>query len=131
MTTVTPGNLTPALQDQSLTAPPRAVAPRTDERTPPPRAVAPRTDEPTPLAAPGRSAQAAKSDQATNERPLEFEVGAELKLRVRFDEPAGRFVYMGVNTESGEIERQYPPDEALRMIARMHETVGQKLDEEL
>jgi len=62
---------------------------------------------------------------------MEFEVSAALKLRVRFDEATGRFVYMGINAESGEIERQYPPDQALRMIARMHEIVGRKLDQQL
>ena len=65
------------------------------------------------------------------EMSLEFEVSSQLKLRVRFDEPTGRFVYMGVNAESGEVERQYPPEEALRMIARMHEIAGLTFDEKL
>lgn len=120
MTIMTPGDTTPAVQDQMLTVPPRPV-----ER---------RNNDPTPPAAPGQNAQAAKSDQAiqeTNGRPLEFDVGEELKLQVRFDEAAGRFVYMGVNTESGEIERQYPAEEALQMIARMHDMLGQRLDQKL
>lgn len=117
MSTVTPGESTPALYDRTL--------------TPPPRPVPPQKNEAAPAAAPGPSAPAAEPVKATNQRPLEFEVGAELKLRVRFDEPTGRFVYMGVNAKSGEVERQYPPDQALRMIARMREIVGQKLDQEL
>ena len=120
MTIMTPGESTPAVQDQMLMVSPHAVARRSNDPTPP--------------AAPGQNAQAAKSEQATQEsngRPLEFDVGEELKLRVRFDEAAGRFVYMGVNAESGEVERQYPAEEALQMIARMHDMVGQRFDQEL
>lgn len=118
MNAVTPGGLTLALQDQTLTVPPRAASAQDHEQ-----ATAAAADEAT--------RAAVESTRATMAMSLEFEVNAELKLRVRFDEPTGRFVYMGVNAESGEVERQYPPEEALRMIARMHEIAGLTFDEKL
>ncbi len=118
MSAVSPGGSIPALQDQTLTAPPRAAAAQGGERAT--------------TAAAGEATRAAvKSARSPKEMSLEFEVNSELKLQVRFDEPTGRFVYMGVNVESGEIERQYPPEEALRMISRMHEIAGLTFDEKL
>jgi uncharacterized FlaG/YvyC family protein len=118
MNAVTPAGSIPVVQDQTLAAAPSAAA---AERGVP--AIA---------AAAGEATRAAvESTPSAKEMSLEFEVSSELKLRVRFDEPTGRFVYMGVNVESGEIERQYPPEEALRMIARMHEIAGLTLDEKL
>ncbi len=116
MNAVTPAGSTPVLQDQTLTVPPRAAAAERGVRAS--------------AAAAGEATRAAvESGRSAKEMSLEFEVSSELKLRVRFDEPAGRFVYMGVNVESGEVERQYPPEEALRMIARIREIAGLTLDE--
>ncbi len=65
------------------------------------------------------------------ENTFEIEIEPELRLRVRFDEPAGRFVYQGINPQSGEVERQFPPDEALQRIARNRDIAGLTLDEKL
>lgn len=61
----------------------------------------------------------------------EVQVDAHLKLRVRLDEPSGRYVYQSVDPESGEVMRQFPPDEALRAIARLHNIAGLTVDKKL
>ncbi len=54
-----------------------------------------------------------------------------VKLHVRFDAPSARYVYLTVDSSSGEVERQYPPQEALRRIARMRQIAGLALDKKL
>ncbi len=62
---------------------------------------------------------------------VDIRIAPEIKLRVRLDEASGRFVYLAINAESGEVERQYPTDEALRMIARIRKIAGLTVDKTL
>ncbi len=54
-----------------------------------------------------------------------------VKLRVRFDAPSARYVYLTVDSSSGEVEGQYPAQESLRRIARMRQIAGLALDKKL
>lgn len=65
---------------------------------------------------------------AVTDTVAEVQVDAHLKLRVRLDEPSGRYVYQSVDPVSGEVKRQYPPEEALRAIARLHDIAGLAVD---
>lgn len=82
--------------------------------------------------APAEEAQAdrAKSDEAKQarvERQL-ADLGGT-RLSILHDDDADRFVYRSLNTESKEIERQYPTDDDLERIAAFREQAGRVFDE--
>ena len=59
----------------------------------------------------------AKIDQL--ERMAEEAFAADdLKLSIQYDKAAGRFVYRGLDRETGEVVREYPAEEVLERIAR-------------
>lgn len=114
MTSVTPGDFSPATPSQMQETRSRSAA---------------SADA---LDKPKRGARsAALSGQRSGEAQRDIQITPELKLRIRFDKASERFVYLAVNAESGEIERQYPPDQALRLIARMRAIAGLTLDRSL
>ena len=47
------------------------------------------------------------------------------RLSIAFDQASNRFVYRGIDAETGEIVNQLPPDEALRRFAYLRELAGQ------
>lgn len=51
------------------------------------------------------------------------------ELRVSRDEESARFVYTSVDIESGEVIRQFPPEEILRLVRAVREAAGLVLDE--
>lgn len=54
--------------------------------------------------------------------------GSKLRLRIDFDRAAGRFVYMGVNPNTGEVVRQFPPEAMLRQLAFVRQLAGLAVD---
>jgi len=50
-------------------------------------------------------------------------------IRVSRDEESGRFVYRSVDIASGEVIRQFPPEEILRLVRAVREAAGLVLDE--
>lgn len=54
-----------------------------------------------------------------------------LRLSISFDKEAGRFVYRGVDRETGEVVRQYPPEEIIDQIAAIREFAGVIVDRKL
>jgi len=50
-------------------------------------------------------------------------------IRVSRDEESGRFVYKSVDTLSGEVIRQFPPEEILRLVRAVREAAGLVFDE--
>ncbi|RMF16854.1 MAG: flagellar protein FlaG [Alphaproteobacteria bacterium] len=50
------------------------------------------------------------------------------RLRIDQDEATGRFVYKVVNADTGEVVRQFPPEEILRIVASIREAEGLVLD---
>lgn len=73
----------------------------------------------------------ADTDKDRSSTIVEVEVNARLKLRVQLDEPSGRYVYQSIDPQSGEVKRQFPMEEALRAIARMHDIAGLAVDKKL
>jgi len=51
------------------------------------------------------------------------------ELRVSRDEESARFVYTSVDIESGEVIRQFPPEEILRLVRAVREAAGLVHDE--
>ncbi|MEM6682823.1 MAG: flagellar protein FlaG [Pseudomonadota bacterium] len=52
-----------------------------------------------------------------------------LRLEVAKDEESGRFVYKAVNKESGQVERQFPSEEMLRILSSFEGRDGKFLDD--
>ena len=54
---------------------------------------------------------------------------ANSRLRVELDEGSGRFIYKSVDAETGEVIRQYPPEQVLRRLAFYRELQGLTVNE--
>ncbi len=52
-----------------------------------------------------------------------------LRLRIEFDEKTDRFIYLGVDPESGEVVRQYPPEDVLKQSSLLDGADGIAIDE--
>jgi len=52
-----------------------------------------------------------------------------LRLEVAKDEESGRFVYKAVNKETGQVERQFPSEEMLRILSTFEGRDGKFLDD--
>ena len=91
------------------------------------------TDQPPDHQGGGAESPPPKVDTSKKGSPtvVEVEVDARLKLRVQLDEPSGRYVYQSIDPQSGEVKRQFPMEEALRAIARLHDIAGLALDKKL
>ena len=50
------------------------------------------------------------------------------RLDFHFDKATGRMVMEIYNRQTGDVERQVPPEELLRLAARLHEMVGVMVD---
>jgi hypothetical protein len=50
------------------------------------------------------------------------------KLSIRYDEPTGRFVYRELDPQTGEVLREFPPEEVLERLARLKSFAGANLD---
>ena len=48
------------------------------------------------------------------------------RLSIAFDQASNRFVYRGIDAETGEVVNQLPPEEALRRFAYLRELAGQQ-----
>ena len=55
----------------------------------------------------------------------------DLRLSISFEQSIGRFVYRGVNRETGEVVREYPPEEVIKRIAHLREIAGITIDRRL
>lgn len=56
------------------------------------------------------------------------ETDSNTKLKINKDEGSGRFVYQGIDKDSGEVVRQFPEDEILKFLARVREVEGLVVD---
>lgn len=54
-----------------------------------------------------------------------------VRLRVEYDKEAEKFVYLGVNIDSGEVVVQYPQDEVLRRLQANRSYTGLALDKQV
>ena len=48
------------------------------------------------------------------------------RLSIAFDQASNRFVYRGIDSETGEVVNQLPPEEALRRFAYLRELASQR-----
>lgn len=54
-----------------------------------------------------------------------------VRLSISYDKPTGRFIYRGLDPDTGEVVRQYPADELLERAARLREIQGVAVDRDL
>lgn len=67
---------------------------------------------------------AAKQQQArTRSASKSLILEGNLVLNINFDDAAGRFVYRGLDPDTGEVVRQFPADQMLNLIKRSREQV--------
>ena len=52
-----------------------------------------------------------------------------LRLEVEKHEDSGRFVYKAVNKESGQVERQFPSEDMLKILSSFEGRDGKFLDD--
>ena len=53
---------------------------------------------------------------------------AKGKLSIRYDEPTGRFIYRELDPQTGEVLKEFPPQEVLDRLARMKALAGATVD---
>ena len=58
-------------------------------------------------------------------------VADDLRLSISFEKSIGRFVYRGVDRETGEVVREYPQEEVVKRIAHLREIAGIAIDRRL
>jgi len=56
--------------------------------------------------------------------------GPSTKLRIDKDEETGRFVYKSIDTESGEVIKQFPPETILEIISQYRSLEGLVVDDD-
>jgi uncharacterized FlaG/YvyC family protein len=54
-----------------------------------------------------------------------------VRLSISFEKSIGRFVYKGIDPETGEVVREYPAKEVIERIAAIREVVGVAFDAKL
>ncbi len=84
-------------------------------------------DEGPDASAEGAKAERPEAKQARSERQL-ADLGGT-RLSILHDDEADRFVYRSVNTESREVERQYPTDDDLDRITLFREQADRAFDD--
>ena len=55
---------------------------------------------------------------------------ANTSLRIQIDEGSGRFVYQSIDNDSGEVVRQFPPEDLLRLLSNVRDVEGIAVDDE-
>jgi len=58
------------------------------------------------------------------------DTGTSTRLRIDKDDETGRFIYKSVDSESGEVVAQFPPETILEIITRFRDPEGLVLDDE-
>ena len=58
------------------------------------------------------------------------EDGPNTKLRIDKDDDTGRFIYKSVDTESGEVIKQFPPETILELISQYRSLEGLVVDDD-
>lgn len=54
-----------------------------------------------------------------------------VRLSISFEKSIGRFIYRGIDPETGEVVREYPPEEVIERMAAIREVVGVAYDAKL
>jgi uncharacterized FlaG/YvyC family protein len=56
---------------------------------------------------------------------------SDSKLSISYDEPTGRFIYKSLDRNTGEVLREFPPQEILERLARVRHLTGVSVDRDL
>ena len=72
----------------------------------------------------------AQAAEAISEFIPDTEAFANTTLRIEQDEASGRFVYQSIDNASGEVLRQFPPEQILEFLAFYREPEGIVVDDE-
>jgi len=78
-----------------------------------------------------RAADLTERAQALLERLSRSVDGNSSKLRIQQDENTGKIVYLSVDGQSGEVLRQWPREEVLRMMSFMRSLQGLVVNEQV
>lgn len=49
-------------------------------------------------------------------------------IRVELDDPSGRVIFQSVDKQTGEVKRQVPSEEMVKLVAQLRETTGLLID---
>ena len=60
----------------------------------------------------------------------EEETPPNTRLRIDRDDETGRFVYLNIDNESGEVIKQFPPESILEFLSYYREVAGLTVDDE-
>ena len=74
-----------------------------------------------------RQTKVAELQQLANQAFAEDNV----RLSISFEKSIGRFIYRGIDPETGEVVREYPAEEVVERIAAIREVVGVAYDAKL
>jgi uncharacterized FlaG/YvyC family protein len=58
-------------------------------------------------------------------------VNEDLRLSIGFNESVGRFIYRGLDRETGEVKREFPPEELQDTIVALRKIAGIAVDRKL
>lgn len=58
------------------------------------------------------------------------DTGPNTKLRIDRDDDTGRFVYKSIDSDSGEVISQFPPETILQIISKFRDPEGLVVDDE-
>ncbi len=61
----------------------------------------------------------------------ETELAPNTRLRINKDDESGRFVYQNIDSESGEVIKQFPPEQILEFLSYYRELEGLAVDDKV
>jgi uncharacterized FlaG/YvyC family protein len=82
----------------------------------------------TPVAVKPSGAAAKERGLKQLEAQLNHMLSTNLRLRIEHDAGSGNYVYKGIDRETGEVKRQWPAEEILRLHAFLRELDGLVVD---
>ena len=71
----------------------------------------------------------AKAAKALEKFIPENETPPNTRLRIDRDDETGRFVYLNIDNESGEVIKQFPPESILEFLSYYREVAGLTVDD--
>jgi len=81
-----------------------------------------------PVSAPAAGATNASPLNDTVEQILDAVAGQNTRLRIDRDADTGKFIYLVVDVKSGEVRKQFPPEQVIRQIAAYRNVEGLVVD---
>ena len=85
--------------------------------------------DPAPATRPREADDAKELEQALNERISRY-LSTNVRLQIDKDRDTGHFVYKSIDSQTGELHKQFPAEDILRMLAFFRELDGLLYDQE-